>query len=408
MTFLGMRFSKLNITAMLLVISMIFGTLSISAYGYTDNDDKEQIIEVLPKQEVFESGMDELTEISGEIAAASLKRREPLSERKSMGLRETSSTESDWSITSYYINENDLYHVCETDDFSLKYQIEMQIDRYIQPFGMKIVIPAALMIKRDGEGTPSSNGCYPVYANDIAVPMGTPEHPVISKTLCFNYYIDEDGNYVFFNYDTIQTGTNAAFQVLYKNMDIMEFVDGSTWSLPGYAEVDGERKDMPELTGVIDSHANLTNVSKSNKTIQGKNYGPELYTAKQINRYATYKILNEEPNFRNYAYLAWDISVSAEANQPYNISFSDIVSNGGQIVGFSKNVTSLGNGNYELVHDCKKKNYNDKLTVVVRYPFNKIKNNDGTYKQIMSREVTIFPRPMQAIITVGWTFTSCR
>ena len=60
--------------------------------------------------------------------------------------------------------------------------------------------------------------------------------------------IDEDGNYVFFNYDTIQTGTNAAFQVLYKNMDIMEFVDGSTWSLPGYAEVDGERKDMPELT----------------------------------------------------------------------------------------------------------------------------------------------------------------
>ena len=104
----------------------------------------------------------------------------------------------------------------ETDDFSLKYQIEMQIDRYIQPFGMKIVVPAALMIGREGGGTPDANGHYPVYANDIAIPMGTPEHPVISKTLCFNYYIDEDGNYVFFNYDTVQTGTNAAFQVLYR------------------------------------------------------------------------------------------------------------------------------------------------------------------------------------------------
>ena len=392
MTFSGVKVSKLNITAMLLVISMIFGTLSISAYGYMDNDEKEQISEVLPKQEVFESGMDKLTEISGEIAVASSKRREPLSEKKSMGLRGSAGSESEWTITAYYINETDMYHVCETDNFSLKYQIEMQIDRYIRPFGIKIVIPAALMIKRDGDGTPASNGCYPVYANDIAVPMGTPEHPVISKTLCFNYYIDEDGNYVFFNYDTVQTGTNAAFQVLYKNLDMMELVDGSTWSLPGYAEVDDERKDMPVLTGVIDSHADLTNVSKSNKTIQGKNYGPELYTAKQINRYATYKILNETPDFERYAYLAWDISVSAEANQPYNISFSDVVSNGGQIVGFSKNVTSLGNGNYELVHDCKKKNYNDKLTVVVRYPFNNIKNNDGTYKQITNDvNVTLDP-----------------
>ena len=78
MTFSGVKVSKLNITAMLLVISMIFGTLSISAYGYMDNDEKEQVSEVLPKQEVFESGMDELTEISGEIAVASSKRREPL------------------------------------------------------------------------------------------------------------------------------------------------------------------------------------------------------------------------------------------------------------------------------------------------------------------------------------------
>ena len=225
-----MKFSgvKVNITAMLLVIALIFGTVNINAYEYINNGEKEQPAEALPEQEMPESGFDELKEISGEIAVAALKRREPVSERKGMGMR-SGGSESEWSITSYYVNENDMYDVCETDDFSLKYQIEMQVDRYIRPFGMKIVVPAALMIKRDGDGAAGANGCYPVYANDIAVPMGTPENPVISKTICFNYYIDEDGNYVFFNYDTVQTGTNAAFQILYNNLNIMDMVPADTY-----------------------------------------------------------------------------------------------------------------------------------------------------------------------------------
>lgn len=240
----------------------------------------------------------------------------------------------------------------------MKYQIEMQIDRYIQPFGMKIVVPAALMIGREGGGTPDANGHYPVYANDIAIPMGTPEHPVISKTLCFNYYIDEDGNYVFFNYDTVQTGTNAAFQVLYRNLDMMELVDGAEWTLPLYAEVDGERKIMQPLTGSINSHADLTNVQKVTKKIQGKNYGPELYTKKQIETYAKYcrqgELTEEWLDFENYGYLAWDINISAEANQPYNITLEDTLNiNGAEIVGFSRNIRPLENGRYEIVSNSK-------------------------------------------------------
>ena len=271
----------------------------------------------------------------------------------------------------------------------MKYQIEMQIDRYIQPFGMKIVVPAALMIGREGGGTPDANGHYPVYANDIAIPMGTPEHPVISKTLCFNYYIDEDGNYVFFNYDTVQTGTNAAFQVLYRNLDMMELVDGAEWTLPLYAEVDGERKIMQPLTGSINSHADLTNVQKVTKKIQGKNYGPELYTKKQIETYAKYcrpgELTEEWLDFENYGYLAWDINISAEANQPYNITLEDTLNiNGAEIVGFSRNIRPLENGRYEIVSNSKNRRYSNTITAVVRYPLREIKNNDGTYKEIQN------------------------
>ena len=136
---------------------------------------------------------------------------------------------------------------------------------------------------------------------------------------------------------------------------------------------------------MIDSHADLTNVQKTIKNIIGKNYGPELYTEKQINRYVKYRILNESPNFERYIYLAWDINISAQANQPYNINFRDILNvNGAQIVGFSKNVTPLGDGRYELLNNGRNRNYSDRLTVVARYPLNKIKNNDGTYKQIVN------------------------
>ena len=135
----------------------------------------------------------------------------------------------DWAFNAYYVGQNDKYHVEKTNDFSLKYQIEFHNNRDIEKGSVEIRIPATLSNDRDHKG---------ILPTSIAIPQGTLDAPVENRITPFNYYLDEDTNeLVFFNYKKITSGSNVAFQVLYKNLQIMEFVDDSTWSLKPTATV---------------------------------------------------------------------------------------------------------------------------------------------------------------------------
>ena len=143
-------------------------------------------------------------------------------------LSETLNTE-DWSFNAYYVGQNDKYHIEKTNDFSAKYQMEFHNSRDLDTGTVEIRIPANLNIDRDKKG---------IFPSSIAIPQGTLEHPVENNITPFNYYLDEATNeLVFFNYKKISSGTNIAFQILYKNLEIMELVDDSSWSLTPTAKV---------------------------------------------------------------------------------------------------------------------------------------------------------------------------
>ena len=85
----------------------------------------------------------------------------------------------------------------------------------------------------------------------------------------------------------ISAGSNVAFQVLYKNIEIMQIKDGTSWSLtPKITVKKGEESEVKETTplkGKIDTQINLTNVKKSPYTT-GKSYYPGIYTKKQLQK----------------------------------------------------------------------------------------------------------------------------
>ena len=119
----------------------------------------------------------------------------------------------DWTFNAYYVGQNDKYHVEKTNDFSLKYQVEFHNSRDLEKGSVEIRIPAYLNNDRDKKG---------VLPSSIAVPQGTLEDPVGNKITPFNYYLDEETNeLVFFNYEKITSGANIAFQVLYKDLEII-------------------------------------------------------------------------------------------------------------------------------------------------------------------------------------------
>ena len=101
--------------------------------------------------------------------------------------------------------------------------MEFHNNRDLAANDVEIRIPAALLIDRDGKK---------IMPNSIAIPEGSKENPVASRITPFNYYLDENTNeLVFFNYKDIVAGSNVAFQVLYKNIEIMQIEDGTSWSL---------------------------------------------------------------------------------------------------------------------------------------------------------------------------------
>ena len=199
-----------------------------------------------------------------------------------------------WYFDIYYVGEDDYYYVEYNHDFNLKYQIEVHVDQNYEAGEIEIRVPKALFNFRDG--TP----LVPT-PEQIAVPAGRPEAPTPSASSQFNYYEDTNtGELVFFNYCKIVSGTNNAWQVLYKNVDVMEVVDGTTWNITAVATVkDEEPKSAIPLGGMVDTTAVLTSVTKSAYRNTKISYTPGLYTESQVKAYTN----NELPDWCSGEYF---------------------------------------------------------------------------------------------------------
>lgn len=253
--------------------------------------------------------------------------------------------ESTWSFDAYYVGQSDSYDVYKTYDFSLKYQMEFHTDYDLtEPGDVVIAIPRKLLTER------SQDGGNPVLPGDIAVPQGGKNSDgtyvaVESRVTPFNYYIDGD-NLVFYNYKTIQAGTNAAWQVLYKNVDVSRIVNESTWKLtpkitvtkrePAPEEpenpeapeapptVTTEERETTPLTGKVHTTASLNRVTKDVLKISGKSYSPGLYTRKQVERVLGKPLTGEfAQNFSNYVFVGWKVAVDVNVVQPVTLEFED-------------------------------------------------------------------------------------
>lgn len=262
-----------------------------------------------------------------------------------------------WSAAAYYVGRRNGTDVVETDDFSVKYQIEFHADTKIPEGGVKFRVPAFLLTERDGETKH--------YADDIAVPEAVEKtnpdgsvyyEGVSAKTISFNYYKETVGGkeyYVFFNYQDLPKGTNAAFQVLYRKMDVIYLEDGTTWNLPITVEVktsdsaETVKEDLATLTGRVDTKAELESVTKEPYFSPGStNYTPGLYTKRQIDEFITstdYTGTNltkayektVKNNFDDYFYSVWAVKLTTKATQGYFVDIKEKLPEGAMIIGVS-------------------------------------------------------------------------
>ena len=277
---------------------------------------------------------------------------------------------SGWSYDVYYVNASDKKDISLTEDGNVKYQIEFNASKDFPENSVEIRIPKILLKNRYDE---------PLLPIEIAVPQGTADKPVSSRVSPFNYYIDGD-DLVFFNYKAIDAGTNVAFQVLYKNIDVMQIKDRTKWSLDSSCKVtvNGEEqtKSADPITGTVDTTAQLTGVSMTPYVMDGKSYSPGLYTQNQIT-----KIVGTIPdeyvdNFNQYRYVVWDVTVYGNATQPWDLYIKNTALTGGktagQVVGFSIPAPK-GEGKYADYYKVQPnvrnpESFNESFQVVIAYP----------------------------------------
>lgn len=288
--------------------------------------------------------------------------------------------EKTWSFDAYYVGQDDPYYVSKTDDFTLKYQMEFHTDYNLdKPGDVVIRIPRALLKYRDRDG-----GAL-IYPSDIAVPEGGIEEDgtykkIESRVTPFNYYVDGN-DLVFYNYKPIQAGTNAAWQVLYKNLDVSKIVDGTTWSLTPMVAVEKEEpKAYHPLEGVVHTDAILKSVTKDVLDIYGKSYGPGLYTRSQVESVLGRKLDGKfDTNFEDYVYVGWTVKVDLDVVQPVSLSFADMTTYGdkeGKLVGFSCPETIDYYTEENAASDKKSNRGIRNIRVVTAYPKEAVKPGD--------------------------------
>lgn len=288
--------------------------------------------------------------------------------------------EKTWSFDAYYVGQDDPYYVSKTDDFTLKYQMEFHTDYDLKEPGDAVIrIPRALLKYRDRDGGDL------IYPSDIAVPEGGIEEDgtykkIESRVTPFNYYVDGN-DLVFYNYKPVQAGTNAAWQVLYKNLDVSKIVDGTTWSLTPTVIVENEEpKAYHSLEGVVHTDAVLKSVTKDILNISGKSYGPGLYTRSQVESVLGKKLEGEfAGNFDSYVYVGWTVSVDVDVVQPVSLSFADMTTYGdkeGKLVGFSCPETIDYYTEENAASDKKSNRGIRDIRVVTAYPKEVVKPGD--------------------------------
>ena len=307
-----------------------------------------------------------------------------------------------WYFDIYYVGEDDYYYAEYDHDFNLKYQIEVHVDQDYDPCQIQIRVPKALFNFRDG------NPLVPA-PEQIAVPAGRPEAPTPTASSQFNYYEDTDtGELVFFNYCKIVSGTNNAWQVLYKNVKVMEVVDETTWNITAKAEVTDshgtDKQSATPLSGRVNTSAVLTNVTKTAYSNTGAVYGPGLYTEAQVKRYIDTDLPAwcSGDHFADYKYVLWRISLNASASQPYTITIKDTKSPEGQMVGGSPTVDTSTNwskenfdkenfkldSNSNVWLESKTKDLKLAYYVVIAYPATTVKDGDMIRNEV---EFTLHP-----------------
>ena len=273
------------------------------------------------------------------------------------------SESGDLHFDVYYMNQQDPHYVFKTDDFTLKYQMEFHNDVNIDPFEVQVRVPvSAVLYGHSNAGEEKSQ----VLPTDIGIPEGSYDKETGQYTYTetrksdFNYYIDEETNeFVFFNYKFLPAASDNAWQVLYKDYNVMEIEDQFSWTikptvtaLTTRAVKDPETgEDMidPEtgetvtekvqetidvttpLTGLVDTGIQLQQVSKNPYKEPGKQYTPGLYTKKQVSTYApnaanvvipgtTEKLYD---HFDEYVYVVWETTIRGYATQPYDLLIAD-------------------------------------------------------------------------------------
>ncbi|WP_276950378.1 DUF7601 domain-containing protein [Acetatifactor muris] len=257
------------------------------------------------------------------------------------GNQNSVANDGSWSFDAYYVNEADRYNVTKTDDFSLKYQMEFHASRDFGVGEVKVRIHGALLEYRSGE---------PAEPNDIGVPKtGWDDQGNLaanpSRSTSFNYYYanaDESQKspyyspetpwLIFCNYKEIASGTNAAWQVLYSNLKLMQITDETSWNKTPEISVD-EGESYVEgntLSGRVNSSVALTSVVKTPYYEAGRKYTPGLYTLNQLRNYADNIdgefILWEDGKEKlnpAYRYVVWDVKIRGNATQPWALSVMD-------------------------------------------------------------------------------------
>lgn len=255
-----------------------------------------------------------------------------------------------WSFDVYYVNQEEDYHVTKTDDFNLKYQYEFHADTDLPPNAVSIRIPKTLLTDRYQRA---------VIPWEIGVPQGTPDNFTPVSNSPFNYDMD-DSDLIFFNYRPIPSGTNAAVQVLYKNLKALDIPDYTTWELHPRISVcipNAENPDFQEtetlettpLTGIVDTQAELINASNTAMSEPALSYTPGLYSQNQVKKYIGSLPGHYEQNFTDYAYVLWKIKITGAATQAWEMYLKDTTqytdyafTDDGAIVGVTVRVLSSG------------------------------------------------------------------
>lgn len=284
-----------------------------------------------------------------------------------------------WNFQTYYVGQDDAYYVDKSNDFSLKYQMEFHTSVVLEKEAVTIRIPKRLLQDRNGKD---------ILPTSIAVPQGSKEQPIKNKIIPFNYY-EEGADLVFFNYDRITAGSNIAFQILYKDVNIMTIRNGSQWSLTPSIQImtkDGmEEKQLTPLRGSIHSQVQLMDVKKS-PLLNEKSYYPGIYTKEQLQELVQGTIDEEFlTRFEAYRFVAWRVDIKGYATQPWDLYIKDQTSHDGKVVGFQhpyEPISYHGEAGYYKIATQnmeKKINYTGPehaVLVVVAYPKDKVSANE--------------------------------